>query len=449
MSNISPLDSRYKKQVSELNEYFSEQALMGFRLYVEIKYLIFLSKHRALKKLISLNKKDQQRLEKIYSNFDQKEYNAIKKIEAKTKHDVNAVVQYLSKKIEKNISGALVPWVHFGLTSEDINNTAYSLMIKGAVQSSLLKNLKELSGALKKLVSQNKDFPIMALTHGQPATTTSLGKEMAVFHVRLSRQIEQLKKRDLLAKFSGATGTLAAHKIAFPKGSWVSFSERFIKTLGLKNNPITTQVEPNDSLAELLQNIIRINNILTDMSVDMWLYVERNIFIQKNRASEVGSSTMPHKINPIAFENAEGNLELANSGLEFLSSRLCRSRLQRDLSGSTLFRNDGTSFGHSLLAYKNIVNGLGRIRPNKNQAEAELENNWGVLAEALQTVLRKNGDADAYEKIKKITRGTGLDKEKYLAIVNSLNIAEKDRDALLCLTPSTYLGEIKEILKKY
>jgi len=449
MSNISPLDSRYKKQVSELNEYFSEQALMGFRLYVEIKYLIFLSKHRALKKLISLNKKDQQKLEKIYSNFDQKEYNAIKKIEAKTKHDVNAVVQYLSKKIEKNISGALVPWVHFGLTSEDINNTAYSLMIKGAVQSSLLKNLKELSGALKKLVSQNKDFPIMALTHGQPATTTSLGKEMAVFHVRLSRQIEQLKKRDLLAKFSGATGTLAAHKIAFPKGSWVSFSKRFIKTLGLKNNPITTQVEPNDSLAELLQNIIRINNILTDMSVDMWLYVERNIFIQKNRASEVGSSTMPHKINPIAFENAEGNLELANSGLEFLSSRLCRSRLQRDLSGSTLFRNVGTSFGHSLLAYKNIVNGLGRIRPNKNQAEAELENNWGVLAEALQTVLRKNGDADAYEKIKKITRGTGLDREKYLAIVNSLNIAEEDRGALLCLTPSTYLGEIKEILKKY
>lgn len=449
MSNISPLDSRYKKQVSELNEYFSEQALMGFRLYVEIKYLIFLSKHRALKKLISLNKKDQQKLEKIYSNFDQKEYNAIKKIEARTKHDVNAVVQYLSKKIEKNISGALVPWVHFGLTSEDINNTAYSLMIKGAVQSSLLKNLKELSGALKKLVSQNKDFPIMALTHGQPATTTSLGKEMAVFHVRLSRQIEQLKKRDLLAKFSGATGTLAAHKIAFPKGSWVSFSKRFIKTLGLKNNPITTQVEPNDSLAELLQNIIRINNILTDMSVDMWLYVERNIFIQKNRASEVGSSTMPHKINPIAFENAEGNLELANSGLEFLSSRLCRSRLQRDLSGSTLFRNVGTSFGHSLLAYKNIVNGLGRIRPNKNQAEAELENNWGVLAEALQTVLRKNGDADAYEKIKKITRGTGLDKEKYLAIVNSLNIAEEDRGALLCLTPSTYLGEIKEILKKY
>ena len=449
MSNISPLDSRYKKQVSELNEYFSEQALMGFRLYVEIKYLIFLSKHRALKKLISLNKKDQQKLEKIYSNFDQKEYNAIKKIEAKTKHDVNAVVQYLSKKIEKNISGALVPWVHFGLTSEDINNTAYSLMIKGAVQSSLLKNLKELSGALKKLVSQNKDFPIMALTHGQPATTTSLGKEMAVFHVRLSRQIEQLKKRDLLAKFSGATGTLAAHKIAFPKGSWVSFSKRFIKTLGLKNNPITTQVEPNDSLAELLQNIIRINNILTDMSVDMWLYVERNIFIQKNRASEVCSSTMPHKINPIAFENAEGNLELANSGLEFLSSRLCRSRLQRDLSGSTLFRNVGTSFGHSLLAYKNIVNGLGRIRPNKNQAEAELENNWEVLAEALQTVLRKNGDADAYEKIKKITRGTGLDREKYLAIVNSLNIAEEDRGALLCLTPSTYLGEIKEILKKY
>ena len=449
MSNISPLDNRYKKRVSELNEYFSEQALMKFRLYVEVNYLIFLSQHRALKNIVSLDKKDQEKLEKIYSNFDQKEYNRVKKIEAKTKHDVNAVVQYLSKKVEKNVSRALVPWVHFGLTSEDINGAAYSLMIKKAVQSSLLKSLEKLSGALKKLASQNKSFPMLALTHGQPATTTTLGKEMAVFHARLSRQVEQLKKRELLAKLSGATGTLAAHKVAFPKENWVSFSERFIKTLGLKNNPITTQIEPNDSLAELLQNIMRINNILTDMSVDIWLYIERNLFIQKNKPNEVGSSTMPHKINPIAFENAEGNLELANAGLGFLSSRLCKSRLQRDLSGSTLFRNIGTNFAHSLLAYKNILSGLERIKPNKNRADTELENNWGILAEAIQTVLRKNGEKNAYEKIKKITRGTGLGEEKYLAIVSSLSIPEEDRDVLLCLTPSTYLGEIEEILKKY
>jgi adenylosuccinate lyase len=449
MSNISPLDNRYKKRVSELNEYFSEQALMKFRLYVEVNYLIFLSQHRALKNIVSLDKKDQEKLEKIYSNFDQKEYNQVKKIEAKTKHDVNAVIQYLSKKIEENVSKTLVPWVHFGLTSEDINGAAYSLMIKEAVRASLLKTLEKLSGALKKLVSQNKDFPMLALTHGQPATTTTLGKEMAVFHARLFRQVEQLKKRELLAKFSGATGTLAAHKVAFPKESWVSFSEKFIKTLGLKNNPITTQIEPNDSLAELLQNIIRINNILTDMSVDIWLYIERNIFIQKNKSGEVGSSTMPHKINPIAFENAEGNLELANAGLGFLSSRLCKSRLQRDLSGSTLFRNIGINFAHSLLAYKNIINGLERIKPNKNQADTELENNWGVLAEAIQTILRKNGDGNAYEKIKKITRGAGLDKEKYLAVVNDLSISEEDRAVLLCLTPSTYLGEIEKILKEY
>ncbi|HIC42526.1 MAG TPA: adenylosuccinate lyase, partial [Pelagibacterales bacterium] len=260
MTNISPLDNRYKKHVSELNEYFSEQALMKFRLYVEVNYLIFLSQHRALKNIVSLDKKDQQKLEKIYSNFDQKEYNEVKRIETKTKHDVSAVIQYLSKKVEKNVSRALVPWVHFGLTSEDINSAAYSLMIKEAVQSSMLKTLEKLSGALKKLVSQNKGFPMLALTHGQPATTTTLGKEMAVFHARLSRQIKQLKKHELLAKFSGATGTLAAHKVAFPKETWVSFSEKFIKTLGLKNNPITTQIEPNDSLAELLQNIIRINN---------------------------------------------------------------------------------------------------------------------------------------------------------------------------------------------
>lgn len=448
MSSISPLDGRYKKETQELNEYFSEQALMRFRLYVEIKYLIFLSETASLKNRVSVSAKDKKALLGIYENFSQKEYNAIKRIESKTKHDVNAVVEYLSDKA-KNISEDLVPWIHFGLTSEDINNTAYSLMIKGAVEGPVFNSLSVLSSSLKKTITKTKGFSMLSLTHGQPATTTTLGKELAVFHSRLERQMQQIKNVRLLAKFSGATGTFAAHKIAFPKENWISFSKKFIASLGLENNPTTTQIEPNDSLAELLHSFVRINNILTDMSVDMWLYIERNVFIQKNKPGEVGSSTMPHKINPIFFENAEGNLEIANTNLNFLSTRLCRSRLQRDLSGSTLFRNVGTAFGHSFLSYKNIKRGLERVKPNKSQLEVELENNWSILAEAVQTMLRKNGDKKAYQKIKKITRGQALNKEKYIELVEALDLNGEDKSVLVGLSPSTYLGEIEKILKKY
>lgn len=449
MSAISPLDGRYKKNVSELNNFFSEQALMKFRLEVEVKYLIALSEHRSLKKDLSLKKKEQKLLHSFYQNFDQKEYNAVKRVEAKTKHDVNAVVEYLTQKLEKNGFSKWTPFIHFGLTSEDINNTSYSLMFQRGVDESLLENLDQLSSLLVLLVGKTKDMPMLSLTHGQPATTTTLGKEMAVFHSRLERQITFIKKHSLLAKFSGATGTFAAHKIAFPKESWTVFSEKFIRSLGLKNNPITTQIEPNDSMAELLHAFVRINNILTDMCVDVWLYISRNIFTQINKPGEVGSSTMPHKINPISFENAEGNLELSNASFVFLASRLSRSRLQRDLSGSTLFRNIGVAFGHSLLAYKNIINGLNRIQPNKDQLSSELENQWSILAEAVQTILRKSGDKKAYSKIKKLTRGVPLNQETYLSLVESLDISEKDKKTLLSLTPSTYIGEIKKILRRY
>jgi adenylosuccinate lyase len=388
-------------------------------------------------------------LHSFYQNFDQKEYNAVKRVEAKTKHDVNAVVEYLTQKLEKNGFSKWTPFIHFGLTSEDINNTSYSLMFQRGVDESLLESLDQLSSLLVLLVGKTKDMPMLSLTHGQPATTTTLGKEMAVFHSRLERQITFIKKHSLLAKFSGATGTFAAHKIAFPKESWTVFSEKFIRSLGLKNNPITTQIEPNDSMAELLHAFVRINNILTDMCVDVWLYISRNIFTQINKPGEVGSSTMPHKINPISFENAEGNLELSNASFVFLASRLSRSRLQRDLSGSTLFRNIGVAFGHSLLAYKNIINGLNRIQPNKDQLSSELENQWSILAEAVQTILRKSGDKKAYTKIKKLTRGVPLNQETYLSLVESLDISEKDKKTLLSLTPSTYIGEIKKILRRY
>ena len=449
MSAISPLDGRYKKNVSELSDFFSEQALMRTRLEVEVKYLIALSKHRALKGEIKIKKVDEKALHLLYKDFDQKEYNAVKRIEAKTRHDVNAVVEYLSQKLEKAGLGELSPFVHFGLTSEDINNTAYSLLFQRGVGGPILKELDRLSSFLVVLIKKTKDLPMLSLTHGQPATTTSLGKELAVFHSRLERQVGFVKKHRLLAKFSGATGTLAAHKIAFPKESWVLFSEKFIKELGLINNPITTQVEPGDSIAELLHSFVRINNILTDMCVDIWLYISRNIFTQTNKPGEVGSSTMPHKINPISFENAEGNLELSNTNFVFLASKLSKSRLQRDLSGSTLFRNVGVAFGHSLLAYKNVVSGLERISPNKKQLGFELENEWGILSEAVQTVLRKSGDKRAYNKIKKLTRGVPLDRDGYLELVNGLGLSKKDRAVLLSLTPATYSGEIKKILKKY
>ena len=449
MSAISPLDGRYKKSVSELSGFFSEQALMRTRLEVEVKYLIALSKHRALRGDIKIKKVDEKTLHLLYKNFDQKEYNAVKRIEAKTRHDVNAVVEYLSQKLEKAGLGELSPFVHFGLTSEDINNTAYSLLFQRGVGGPILKELDRLSSFLVVLIKKTKDLPMLSLTHGQPATTTSLGKELAVFHSRLERQVGFVKKHRLLAKFSGATGTLAAHKIAFPKESWVLFSEKFIKELGLINNPITTQVEPGDSIAELLHSFVRINNILTDMCVDIWLYISRNIFTQTNKPGEVGSSTMPHKINPISFENAEGNLELSNTNFVFLASKLSKSRLQRDLSGSTIFRNVGVAFGHSLLAYKNVVSGLERISPNKKQLGFELENEWGILSEAVQTVLRKSGDKGAYNKIKKLTRGVPLDRDGYLELVNGLGLSKKDRAVLLSLTPATYSGEIKKILKKY
>ena len=449
MSTISPLDGRYKKDVSELNEFFSEQSLMRHRLEVEVKYLLALSKHSSLKKELSLKKKDEKTLSALYKNFDQKEYNAVKRIEAKTKHDVNAVVGYLSQKLERSGYSQCVPFVHFGLTSEDINNTSYSLMINRAVDGPISKNLSELSCLLKDLASATKHMPMLSLTHGQPATTSTLGKEIAVFHNRLERQVGYLKKHALQAKFSGATGTFAAHKIAFPKENWSAFSQKFIASLGLKNNPITTQIEPNDSLAELLHNFVRINNILIDMCVDVWLYVSRNIFTQTNTSGEVGSSTMPHKINPISFENAEGNLELSNSSFIFLASRLSRSRLQRDLSGSTLFRNVGVAFGHTLLAYKNIINGLGRIHPNEPELSLELDEQWSILAEAVQTILRKSGDKNAYNKIKRITRGIPLTQESYLKLVRSLSVPEKDKQRLLKLTPASYLGEVNKILKKY
>jgi len=447
VSNISPIDGRYKKNVSELETFFSEQALMRHRVMVEVEYLLTLVEHKSFQKTRSLSKKTLNSLKGLYVEFSATHFKQIKKIEKKTNHDVNAVVVFVSEKLKKIGRDDLVPFVHFGLTSEDINNISYSLMTKGAVDSVMIPSVKGVLKELKALSKKTKSLSLLSLTHGQPATTTTLGKELAVFVSRVEREIALIKKMKLLAKLSGATGSYAAHKVAFPDLNWPLFSKRFIKKLGLEQSPISTQIEPGDSLAELLHSFVRINNIFSDFSLDMWLYISRNIFVQKNIVGEVGSSTMPHKINPIFFENAEGNLDIANNNFSFLASRITRSRLQRDLSGSTVFRNIGVGFAHSLISYKNLIKGVLRVSPNRAQMKKELDENWSILAEAVQTVLRKSGDASAYDKIKKLTRGKPLTKESYLQLVNSLDVAEKDRVALLELTPHTYLGEINKVLE--
>ena len=447
MSNISPIDGRYKKNVSELETFFSEQALMRHRVMVEVEYLLALVEHKSFQKTRSLSKKTLNSLKGLYVEFSATHFKQIKKIEKKTNHDVNAVVVFVSEKLKKIGRDDLVPFVHFGLTSEDVNNISYSLMTRGAVANVMIPSVKGVLKELKTLSKKTKSLSLLSLTHGQPATTTTLGKELAVFVSRVEREIALIKKMKLLAKLSGATGSYAAHKVAFPDLNWPLFSKRFIKKLGLEQSPISTQIEPGDSLAELLHSFVRINNIFSDFSLDMWLYISRNIFVQKNIVGEVGSSTMPHKINPIFFENAEGNLDIANNNFSFLASRITRSRLQRDLSGSTVFRNIGVGFAHSLISYKNLIKGVLRVSPNRAQMKKELDENWSILAEAVQTVLRKSGDASAYDKIKKLTRGKPLTKESYLQLVNSLDVAEKDRVALLELTPHTYLGEINKVLE--
>ena len=447
MSNISPIDGRYKKNVSELETFFSEQALMRHRVMVEVEYLLALVEHKSFQKTRTLSKKAFNSLKGLYVEFSSTHFKEIKKIEKKTNHDVNAVVVFVSEKLKKIGRDDLVPFVHFGLTSEDVNNISYSLMTRGAVANVMIPSVKGVLKELKTLSKKTKSLSLLSLTHGQPATTTTLGKELAVFVSRVEREIALIKKMKLLAKLSGATGSYAAHKVAFPDLNWPLFSKRFIKKLGLEQSPISTQIEPGDSLAELLHSFVRINNIFSDFSLDMWLYISRNIFVQKNIVGEVGSSTMPHKINPIFFENAEGNLDIANNNFSFLASRITRSRLQRDLSGSTVFRNIGVGFAHSLISYKNLIKGVLRVSPNRAQMKKELDENWSILAEAVQTVLRKSGDASAYDKIKKLTRGKPLTKESYLQLVNSLDVAEKDRVALLELTPHTYLGEINKVLE--
>ena len=444
LTSISPLDGRYSKTVEELTEYFSEPALMYYRIKVEIEYLIALGDEKGIKELPAFSKTEQVKLRNIYKNFNSSAAQKVKDIEEITNHDVKAVEYYLQGRLKKSLH----PWIHFALTSEDVNNLSYSLMWQDGLNQVYLPALKTVNKELKKLARKYKNVSMLALTHGQPATPTSLGKEFAVFAGRLQRQLQHIKSHRLLGKLSGATGTWAAHATAYPNINWISFSKRFVKSLGLEPNLITTQIESNDSLAESYHNLIRVNTILLDFCRDVWLYISRGVFGQKTKSGEVGSSTMPHKVNPIQFENAEGNLGIANAYLSHLAQTLPVSRMQRDLSGSTIIRNQGVPVAHSLLACKNIVKGIDRLTVNRKKIREELDNHWEVLAEAIQTTLRKSGDRLPYERLKNLTRGQKITQEDIQAFVQSLDLPKKEKQTLLDLTPENYTGLAARIVEE-
>ena len=440
LKNISPLDGRYSKSIETLSDYFSESALIKYRIKVEIEYLIHLSRQKEVKELDPISDKDIKRFQKIYNSFSIEDAKRVKAIEVATNHDVKAVEYFIREKLEKMNKKRLFPWIHFALTSEDVNNLSYSLMWQDGMRNVFLSQFHEVIKKLNTIAKQFSTTAMLSLTHGQSATPTTFGKELAVFVHRLNRQFEQMKKQQLQGKFGGATGTWAAHYTAYPKMDWLNFSKKFIRSLGLDPNLVTTQIEPHDSVVESYHSMIRVNNILIDLCRDIWSYVSRGILKQKRVPGEVGSSTMPHKINPIQFENAEGNLGLANSILGHLSNKLPISRMQRDLTDSTTLRNQGIAMGYSYLACKNILKGLKRITVNKPGMKRELNSHWEVLAEAVQTVLRKSGSDNAYEQLKNMTQGETVTSESIIDFVKLLRIPEEDKKRLSELTPEEYIG---------
>ncbi|MEO7922233.1 MAG: adenylosuccinate lyase [Chitinophagaceae bacterium] len=438
LTAISPVDGRYRKQVQHLDEYFSEYALIKYRVQVEIEYLLFLEK----KKFFKLPGKTLKHLQKLSEDFGPEDAQEIKQIEFTTNHDVKAVEYFLKNELEKNGGKEMKEWVHFGLTSQDINNTAIPLSWKHAIEYEYLPALLNLNTELKLLAEEWKDIPMLAHTHGQPASPTKLGKEIMVFAERIENQIEQFIGIPFSGKFGGATGNFNAHHIAFPKIDWIKFANEFVSQLGLNRQQFTTQVEHYDNLAAHFDCMKRINNILLDLSRDIWSYVSMEYFKQKTKKGEVGSSAMPHKVNPIDFENAEGNLGIANAIFEHLASKLPVSRMQRDLTDSTVLRNIGVPFAHTLIAFRSIEKGLSKLIINDQQLYTDLENNWAVVAEAIQTVLRREKYPNPYEALKDLTRGNNkIDKKSLHQFIDGLKIKEEIRRELKKITPHNYTGQ--------
>lgn len=438
LTAISPVDGRYRKQTEELAAYFSEFGLIKYRVRIEVEYFLALAGTGIFKLPKSLTA---SKLRSIYENFTEEQAKQIKAIEKVTNHDVKAVEYFIKDELEKMKADECKEWVHFGLTSQDINNTAIPLSWKEALEEVYLPALVNLNNQLHQLAKSWKAVPMLARTHGQPASPTSLGKEWMVFVERLNNQIDLFSQIPFAAKFGGATGNFNAHHIAFPKKDWIGFANHFVESLGLQRMQFTTQIEHYDNLAAQFDSLKRINTILIDFSRDVWTYISQEYFKQKTKQGEIGSSAMPHKVNPIDFENAEGNFGMANAVYEHLSSKLPVSRLQRDLTDSTVLRNIGVPLAHSLLAIKSLEKGLQKLLLNEPKLHTDLENNWAVVAEAIQTILRRESYPQPYEALKELTRGQkNINQQSIHSFIDNLQVSITIKKELKKITPQNYTG---------
>jgi len=449
ITSISPIDGRYSRQTESLKPVFSEFGLIKNRVKIEILWLIALSNDKEIKELPKFSKQSLKYLDQLFLDFSEKDAKAVKEIESKTNHDVKAVEYWLRNQLKKKKLNKANEFIHFSLTSEDVNNLAYALMLKEALSETIVPSIKKISSILKANSKKFASLPMLSRTHGQTASPTTLGKEFANINYRIERQITQLKNQEILGKINGAVGNYNAHISAYPKKNWPAFSKNFISSLKLTYNPLTTQIEPHDFIAEIFQNVSRINTILIDLNRDIWGYISLGYFKQKVIKGEIGSSTMPHKVNPIDFENSEGNLGLSNAILSHLAEKLPLSRWQRDLTDSTVLRNIGVGFSYGLIAYNSCIKGLNKLEVNKSIIHEELNQSWEVLAEPIQTVMRKNGIENSYEKLKDITRGKGkISADKIHHFIKNLKISNEDKTYLLELTPQTYIGVAPQLAKK-
>ena len=444
---LSPLDGRYHSKVEPLRFYFSEFALIRFRVQVEVAWLRALSDAPEIAEVPAFSAATHAQLDDLAANFSVEDAAAVKAIEATTNHDVKAVEYWLKQKLAGNAEVIKVAeFIHFACTSEDINNLSHGLMLKLSLEKVMLPTLDRIIARLIELAHQLADVAMLARTHGQPATPTTLGKEIANTVYRLQRGRERLAAVAILGKINGAVGNYNAHLSAYPDLDWEKFAQSFVEKLGLEFNPYTTQIEPHDTMAELFDAYARINTVLLDLNRDIWGYISLGYFKQKTKADEVGSSTMPHKVNPIDFENSEGNLGIANALLRHLSEKLPVSRWQRDLTDSTVLRNMGVALGHTLLAYDSCLKGLNKLDVNIAQLAADLDNAWEILAEPIQTVMRRYGVANPYEQLKALTRGKGgITQAALHQFISGLSIPEAEKNRLLAMTPRNYIGKARDL----
>jgi len=448
LTALSPVDGRYAGKTSELRQYFSEYGLIKHRVLVEVRWLQALANEAAIAEVSKFSDEANAYLEAILNNFAESDAQQIKDIERTTNHDVKAVEYYLKEKIADNAElHAVTEFIHFACTSEDINNLSHALMLKGGRDEVLLKEIDQLNSAIKTLAIDNAEIPMLCRTHGQTASPSTLGKEMANVAYRLQRQREQIANIQILGKINGAVGNYNAHYSAYPDIDWPQFSQNFIESLGITFNPYTIQIEPHDYIAELFDATARYNTIVIDFCRDIWSYISIGYFKQKVIAGEVGSSTMPHKVNPIDFENAEGNMGMANAMMNHLSQKLPISRWQRDLTDSTVLRTLGVGFGHTSVAIQSTLKGISKLEVNEKAIAADLDANWEVLAEPIQTVMRRYGIEKPYEKLKELTRGQRINAEKMAEFIQKLEIPEEAKQQLLELSPATYIGNAVEQAK--